>query len=105
MFSRWDYYQKHQISCNEVYYLNPDMYEAHDALTCIGSKTYVNEKNRVKYSDQHYLKSNDEMSNLFSDLPEALENNFNLEMNFDPFRYIFSDGILSAEEFTSANIF
>ena len=72
------------IATNEVYYLNPDMYEAHDALTCIGSKTYVNEKNRVKYSDQHYLKSNEEMSNLFSDLPEALENNFNL-----PFRCSF----------------
>jgi hypothetical protein len=40
-----------------------------------------------------------------SDIELSLENNFNLEMNFDPFRYIFSDGILSAEEFTSANIF
>jgi hypothetical protein len=40
-----------------------------------------------------------------SDIELSLENNFNLEMNFDPFRYIFPDGILSAEEFTSANIF
>ena len=66
------------IATNEVYYLTPDMHEAHDALTCIGSKTYVNEKNRIKYSNQHYFKSNEEMSKLFSDLPEALENNFNL---------------------------
>lgn len=49
------------------------MHEAHDALTCIGSKTYVNEKNRVKYSNQHYFKSDEEMSSLFSDLPEALK--------------------------------
>ena len=69
------------IATNEVYYLTPDMHEAHDALTCIGSKTYVNEKNRIKYTNQHYFKSDDEMSALFSDLPEALENNFNL-----PFR-------------------
>jgi len=62
------------------------MHEAHDALTCIGSKTYVNEKNRIKYSNQHYIKSNEEMSELFSDLPEALENNFNLpfKCNFRP---------------------
>ena len=62
------------------------MHEAHDALTCIGSKTYVNEKNRIKYSNQHYFKSNEEMSKLFSDLPEALENNFNLpfKCNFRP---------------------
>ena len=61
------------IATNEVYYLTPDMHEAHDALTCIGSKSYVNEKNRIKYSNQHYFKSNEEMSKLFSDLPEALE--------------------------------
>jgi DNA polymerase III subunit alpha len=74
------------IATNEVYYLTPDMHEAHDALTCIGSKTYVNEKNRIKYSNQHYIKSNEEMSELFSDLPEALENNFNLpfKCNFRP---------------------
>jgi len=74
------------IATNEVYYLSPDMHEAHDALTCIGSKTYVNEKNRTKYSNQHYFKSNEEMSELFSDLPEALENNLNLpfKCNFRP---------------------
>jgi DNA polymerase III subunit alpha len=66
------------IATNEVYYLTPDMHEAHDALTCIGSKSYVNEKNRIKYSNQHYFKSNEEMLELFSDIPEALENNFNL---------------------------
>ena len=74
------------IATNEVYYLTPDMHEAHDALTCIGSKTYINEKNRIKYSNQHYFKSNEEMSELFSDIPEALENNFNLpfKCNFRP---------------------
>jgi DNA polymerase-3 subunit alpha len=74
------------IATNEVYYLTQDMHEAHDALTCIGSKTYVNEKNRIKYSNQHYLKSDEEMSTLFSNLPEALENNFNLPLrcNFRP---------------------
>ena len=69
------------IATNEVYYLTPDMHEAHDALTCIGSKTYVNEKNRIKYSNQHYFKSNEEMSKLFSDLPEALENNLICHLN------------------------
>ena len=74
------------IATNEVYYLSPDMHEAHDALTCIGSKTYVNEKNRIKYSNQHYFKSDEEMSKLFSDLPEALKNNFNIpyKCNFRP---------------------
>ncbi len=81
------------IATNEVYYLTPDMHEAHDALTCIGSKTYVNEKNRIKYSNQHYFKSDEEMSTLFSDLPEALANNFNLPFRCN-FRPQFSKPIL-----------
>ena len=66
------------IASNEVYYLDKDMFEAHDALMCIGEKTYINDTNRAKLTNQHYYKSSDEMIDLFKDLPEALENNFNL---------------------------
>ena len=66
------------IASNEIYYLNQDMYEAHDALMCIGEKTYVSDSNRTKLTNQHYFKSSDDMIELFKDLPEALENNFNL---------------------------
>ncbi len=66
------------IASNEVYYIDQSMYEAHDALMCIGSKSYVNDKDRTKLTNQHYLKSNDEMNKIFIDLPEALENNYNL---------------------------
>ena len=74
------------IATNEVFYLDQSMNEAHDALICIGNKTYINEKNRIKFSNQHYLKSDDEMSDLFKDLPEALENNYNIAFrcNFRP---------------------
>ena len=34
------------IASNEVYYIDQSMYEAHDALMCIGSKSYVNDKDR-----------------------------------------------------------
>ena len=81
------------IATNEVFYLDPSMHEAHDALTCIGTKTYINEKNRIKYTDQHYFKTDEEMSKLFSDLPEALENNYNLPFRCN-FRPIFSKPIL-----------
>ena len=81
------------IASNEVYYLTKDMHEAHDALTCIGEKTYLNDKNRIKYSNQHYFKSSEEMFALFSDLPEALENNFNLPYRCS-FRPQFSKPVL-----------
>ncbi len=72
------------IASHEVYYLDKDMSEAHDALMCIGEKTYINNSNRIKLTNQHYFKSSDEMIEVFKDLPEALENNFNL-----PFRCSF----------------
>ncbi len=68
------------IATNEVFYLNKDVHEAHDALICIKNKSYINEKNRIKFSDQHYFKNDPEMINLFSDLPEALENNYNFPL-------------------------
>ena len=81
------------IATNEVFYLSSDMHEAHDALICIKNKTYINEKNRVKFSNQHYFKSNSEMSSLFSDLPEALENNYNFPFRCN-YRPLFSKPIL-----------
>ena len=81
------------IATNEVFYLDKDMHEAHDALICIGNKTYINEKNRIRYSSEHYLKNDSEMAELFVDLPEALENNYNFPKRCN-FRPLFSKPIL-----------
>ena len=62
------------------------MSEAHDALICIGEKKFVEDKNRFKYSNQHYIKTTQEINKLYEDIPEALENNYNfpLRFNFKP---------------------
>ena len=74
------------IATHEVFYLDKDMHEAHDAFICIGEKTYVNVKDRKKYSENHYFKTSKEMQELFHDLPDALENNVNfpLRISFRP---------------------
>ena len=74
------------IATHEVFYIKKDLHEAHDALICIKNKTYINEKKRIRFSDQHYLKDDSEMMQLFADLPEALENNYNFpyRCNFRP---------------------
>ncbi len=95
------------IASNEVYYLDKNMHEAHDALICIGSKTYLNDKNRKKFSNQHYFKTNDEMAKIFSDIPEALENNYNLPFRCN-FRPIPSKPVLpniGIEKGINANVF
>jgi DNA polymerase-3 subunit alpha len=71
------------IATQEVFYLNNNMYEAHDALMCIGEKNYIDDKNRFKYSDQHYFKNDAEILKLYADIPEALENNYNFHLRFN----------------------
>ncbi len=74
------------IAGQEVYYINPSMFEAHDALLCIGEKKFIEDKNRFRLSNQHFLKKSTEIKELYKDLPEALENNYNfpLRFNFKP---------------------
>ena len=70
------------IATNEVFYLNQNEYAAHDAYICVGEKSYVNDKNRLKYSDQHYFMQSEQLADLFRDLPDALENNNNFKYRF-----------------------
>ncbi len=70
------------IASQEVYYLDSNTAEAHDALICIGQKQFVDDQTRFRYSDQHYLKKKDEINKLYQDLPEALENNYNFPQRF-----------------------
>jgi DNA polymerase III subunit alpha len=71
------------IATQEVFYINNDMYEAHDALTCIGEKNFIDDNNRFKFSSQHYFKEDQELLKLYSDIPEALENNYNFHLRFN----------------------
>ncbi len=71
------------IATQEVFYISKEMHEAHDALKCIGEKSFVEDKNRHKLSDQHFLKKHEEVIKLYSDIPEALENNFNFHLRFN----------------------
>ncbi|MDG2474652.1 MAG: DNA polymerase III subunit alpha [Paracoccaceae bacterium] len=63
------------VATNDVYFPDEGMYEAHDALLCISSGSYIDQKApRRRLTDQHYFKSSEEMKELFSDLPEAILN-------------------------------
>ena len=44
------------IASHEVFYLDQSMHEAHEALICIGQKTYLNDKIRLSFSNEHYFK-------------------------------------------------
>ncbi|MCZ6889180.1 MAG: DNA polymerase III subunit alpha, partial [Gammaproteobacteria bacterium] len=63
------------VATNDVRFLVPDDFEAHETRVCIQEGRTLNDPRRERrYSDQQYLRSVQEMEALFSDLPEALEN-------------------------------
>ncbi len=63
------------VATNDVRFIKQDDFEAHETRVCIGEGRALDDPRRSKnYSDQQYLKSAEEMAELFSDLPEALEN-------------------------------
>ncbi len=71
------------IAGQEVFYLEPNMAEAHDALICIKEKEFLDDRNRFRYSNQHFLKDTQELQKIYSDIPEALENNYNFPKRFN----------------------
>ena len=63
------------VATNDVRFLEADEFEAHEARVCIGDGRTLDDPRRLRaYSDQQYLRSAEEMAELFFDIPEALEN-------------------------------
>lgn len=63
------------VATNEVVFLTEDLFDAHEIRVCIHDGYTLDDKRRPKrFSPQQYLRSEQEMLELFSDIPEALEN-------------------------------
>ena len=62
------------IATNDSHFVNEEDAEAHDRLICLSTNHYVNDVNRMHYTKQEWLKTPDEMAEIFADIPEALAN-------------------------------
>jgi len=63
------------VATNDTRFLESKDFEAHEARVCIHDGYTLDDNRRPKnYSKQQYLRSADEMIELFSDIPEAIEN-------------------------------
>ena len=62
------------IATNDVHFINAEDAEAHDRLICINTARDIDDPDRLRYSKQEYLKSEEEMRAIFSDIPEAIDN-------------------------------
>ena len=62
------------IASNDVHFINAEDAEAHDRLICLNTAKDIDDPDRMRYSRQEYLKSEEEMRRIFSDIPEAVDN-------------------------------
>lgn len=63
------------VATHPIQFLERDDFKAHEARVCIAEGYMLGDKRRPRlYTEEQYFKSPDEMTTLFSDLPEALEN-------------------------------
>ncbi|MDR1361535.1 MAG: DNA polymerase III subunit alpha [Rickettsiales bacterium] len=62
------------VATNNACFAAPEDYEAADALNCVLSQSKVIDPDRARQNSEQYFKSSEEMAELFSDLPEAIEN-------------------------------
>ena len=72
-----EFARKHDIkivATNDVHFVEEEHGEAHDRLICLSTGKDFDDPDRLHYTKQEWLKSPDEMAEIFSDLPEALEN-------------------------------
>ena len=61
------------VATNDAHYLNRDDYEAHDVMLCIGTGKTVNDPNRMRFGGpQWYVRTPDEMAQIFSHIPDAV---------------------------------
>ncbi|MEE3222532.1 MAG: DNA polymerase III subunit alpha [Pseudomonadota bacterium] len=63
------------VATNEVCFIDREGFDAHEIRVCIHDGYTLDDNRRPKrYSDQQYLRTAEEMVELFSDIPEAIEN-------------------------------
>ncbi len=62
------------VATNDVHFVNEDDADAHDRLICVSTNKAVDDPMRMRYTKQEWLKSQSEMNDVFSDIPEAIEN-------------------------------
>ncbi len=82
------------IATNDVHYVEREHWEAHDCLICLGTQAQVSDPKRMRYPEgQFYLRTPEEMRELFVEAPEAITNTLavaekcNLRLEFGKLRF------------------
>ena len=99
------------VATNDCHYINKDDSESHDILLCLQTGKDIDDESRMRFeSNELYLRSPEEMEQLFSDHPEAIKNTLevadrcNLDFHLDEVKvqlphYDVPEGFSSSDEY------
>ncbi len=73
------------ICTNDCHFVNEEDAEAHDRLICLVTNNDISDPNRMRYTKQEWFKTQEEMNQIFSDIPEALENTIEIVNKVEPY--------------------
>ena len=62
------------IATNDAHFVRKEDGPAHDRLICLTTNAYIDDPDRLRYTQQEYLKSEEEMAALFPGHPEVITN-------------------------------
>ncbi len=96
--------EKHHVkvlATNDVHFVRKEDGPVHDRLICLTTNSFVDDPDRMRYTQQEFLKSEEEMLALFPDHPEALSNTLEVLNKVESYS-IDSDPILPVFEIDPA---
>ena len=72
-------YELPLVATNDVRFIRKEDFQAHEVRVCINNGSYLkDEKRKTEYNENQYLKTSEEMIDLFSDIPSAIENSLEI---------------------------
>ena len=66
------------VATNDVHFVEEEHGEAHERLICLSTGKDLDDPNRMRYTKQEWLKTPEQMWQIFADIPEALENSMEI---------------------------
>ena len=74
------------VATNDVHFVRKEDGPAHDRLICLNTNANLNDPKRLRYTQQEYLKSPDEMSELFPEHPQVIANTLEVAAKIESYK-------------------
>ena len=74
------------VATNDVHFVRKEDGPAHDRLICLTTNAYLDEPDRMRYTQQEYMKSEEEMLDMFYKHPETLSNTIEVADKIESFK-------------------